>query len=79
MSNDFAVYRLADVVLMMAEAQFRNGNTAEALLTINQKINGVFHSKSCGLPDFSAAEMNLDGLLAERARIIMGRCAGETI
>jgi hypothetical protein len=68
MSNDFAVYRLADVVLMMAEAQFRNGNTAEALLTINQKFNGVSIRSRTGLPDFSAAEMNLDGLLAERAR-----------
>ena len=68
MSNDFAVYRLADVVLMMAEAHFRNGNTAEALLTINQKFNGVSIRSRTGLPDFSAAEMNLDGLLAERAR-----------
>ncbi len=68
MSNDFAVYRLADVILMKAEAQFRNGNAADALSTINQRINGVSIRSRTGLPDFTAGEMNLDGLLAERAR-----------
>ncbi len=68
MSNDFALYRLADVILMKAEAQFRNGDAAEALTTINQKINGVSIRSRANLPDFSTAEMNLDGLLAERAR-----------
>ncbi len=68
MSNDFAVFRLADVILMKAEAQFRNGNTSNALATINQKINGVSIRSRTGLSDFSAGEMNLDGLLAERAR-----------
>ena len=68
MSNDFAVFRLADIILMKAEAQFRNGDIADALATINQKINGVSIRSRTGLPDFSAAEMNLDGLLAERAR-----------
>jgi len=68
MSNDFAVYRLADVILMKAEAQFRSGDINEALITINQKINGVSIRSRAGLPDFSAAEMNPDGLLAERAR-----------
>ena len=41
MSNDFAVYRLADIILMKAEAQFRNGDAAGALITINKKYNGV--------------------------------------
>ncbi len=69
MSNDFAVFRLADIILMKAEAQFRNGDIAAALATINQKINGVSSIRSrTGLPDFSAMEMNLDGLLKERAR-----------
>ena len=68
MSNDFAVFRLADIILMKAEAQFRNGDIAAALTTINQKINGVSIRSRAGLPDFSASEMNLDGLLKERAR-----------
>ena len=67
MSNDFAVFRLADIILMKAEAQFRNGDVSDALTTINQKINGVSIRGRAGLPDFTAAEMNLDGLLKERA------------
>ncbi|HET7896574.1 MAG TPA: RagB/SusD family nutrient uptake outer membrane protein, partial [Flavisolibacter sp.] len=68
MSNDFAVYRLADIVLMKAEAQFRNGDAAAALTTVNQKTDGVSIRSRAGMPDFSAGEMNLDGLLAERER-----------
>jgi hypothetical protein len=67
MSNDFAVIRLADVILMKAEAQFRNGSIASAVATINQQINGVSIRSRAGLPDFSAAEMTADGLLKERA------------
>lgn len=68
MSNDFSLFRLADIILMKAEAQFRSGDAAGALTTLNQKVSGVSIRSRTGLPDFSAAEMNLDGLLAERAR-----------
>jgi len=67
MSNDFAVFRLADIILMKAEAQYMNGSVSNALSTINQKINGVSIRSRAGLPDFTAAEMNPDGLLKERA------------
>jgi starch-binding outer membrane protein, SusD/RagB family len=36
MSNDYAVFRYADVLLMKAEALWRKGNTAEALILVNQ-------------------------------------------
>ncbi len=36
MSNDYAVFRYADVLLMKAEALFRKGSTAEALTLVNQ-------------------------------------------
>jgi hypothetical protein len=68
MSNDFAVYRLADIILMKAEAQYRLDDVAGALATINQKIGGVSIRSRAGLPDFSLSELNPDGLLAERAR-----------
>jgi hypothetical protein len=32
MSNDFVVFRLADIVLSLAEAKYRQGETAEALV-----------------------------------------------
>ena len=68
MSNDFAVYRLADIILMKAEAQLRNGDNAAALVTINQKFGGVSIRSRTGLPDFPGIQMNLEGILAERAR-----------
>lgn len=68
MSNDFAVFRLADIILMKSEAQVRSGDLAGALKTINQKLNGVSLRSRAGLPDFTAAEMSLENLLAERAR-----------
>ena len=36
MSNDYAVFRYADVLLMKAEALFRKGSTAQALTLVNQ-------------------------------------------
>ncbi|MEN8228187.1 MAG: RagB/SusD family nutrient uptake outer membrane protein [Bacteroidota bacterium] len=36
MSNDYAVFRYADVLLMKAEALFRQGNAGEALTLVNQ-------------------------------------------
>lgn len=68
MSNDFSIFRLADIVMMKTEAQYRNGNTATALATINQKINGVSIRSRAGQADFRQSDLNLEGLLAERAR-----------
>jgi starch-binding outer membrane protein, SusD/RagB family len=36
MSNDYGVFRYADVLLMKAEALFRKGNTTDALTLVNQ-------------------------------------------
>ncbi len=36
MSNDYAVFRYGDVLLMKAEALWRNGNTPAALVLVNQ-------------------------------------------
>ena len=68
MSNDFAVYRLADIILMKAEAQLRNGNSNGALQTLNRKYPDVSLHSRVGLPDFTLSAMNLDSLLAERGR-----------
>lgn len=67
MSNDFAVVRLADIILMKAEAQLMDGNLPDALATINQKINRISIRNRANLPDFTAAEMTPDSLLKERA------------
>ena len=68
MNNDYQLFRLADIVLMKMEAQFNLGDYADALNTINQPINGVSLRSRANMPDFTMAELNADGILAERAR-----------
>ncbi len=54
MSNDYAVFRYADVLLMKAEALWRKGQDAEALILVNQ-----IRSRA-GVPDLTS----LDGALS---------------
>ena len=68
MSNDYQLFRLADVILMKAEAQFRLADNAGALVTINNQYGTVSIRSRANMPDFTAAEVNPDGILAERAR-----------
>jgi hypothetical protein len=61
LSNDFAIFRYADVLLMRAEALFRLGQTTgEALELVNQV------RRRAGVADFTV--LNADNLLAERGR-----------
>jgi hypothetical protein len=68
MSNDFAIFRLADIILMKAEAQYRLGNISGALATLNKKYNDVSIRSRVHLPDFKDSDINPDGFLKERAR-----------
>ena len=69
MSNDYQLFRLADIILMKTEAQFNLGDNAGALNTINQKTYGGVSIRSrANMPDFTMAELTTDGILAERAR-----------
>ena len=54
MSNDYAIFRYADVLLMKAEALWRKGQNAEALILVNQIRNRA------GVPDLAS----LDGPLS---------------
>ena len=63
--SDFPIYRYADVLLMKAEARMRqNGGVADdvALACVNE-----VHQRA-GLPKYTAAQLTLDELLAERGR-----------
>lgn len=60
MSNDFLIYRISDVYLMRAEANFRLGNAGDALADVN-----LIRSQR-GVSDFS--EVTAENLLAERGR-----------
>ena len=53
---------------MKAESEYRNGDAGGALTTINSRFDGISIRSRTGLPDFTGSEMNLDGLLNERAR-----------
>lgn len=59
-SNDYVVFRLADALLMKAEASFRLGNTADALVEINK-----VRTRSGVAPMTTLTEADI---LAERGR-----------
>jgi hypothetical protein len=59
--NDFVIFRLGDVYLMRAEAQWQLGQKAEAAADIN------FIRALRNVPDFDAT-LTLDDILAERGR-----------
>ena len=58
--NDFAWFRLAEILLIKAEAQFELGNSAGALLILNQLRQRVFE------PDEPLLTVNRDVILQER-------------
>ncbi|MFK7947031.1 MAG: RagB/SusD family nutrient uptake outer membrane protein [Saprospiraceae bacterium] len=60
LNNDFVLFRLAEVILNAAEAQYRLGNTANALALVNQVRSRA------SLADF--ASLDDASLLAERGR-----------
>ena len=69
MGNDLAVYRLADILLLKAEAIMRkNGGVAtqEAVNLVNQVRTRAFDDPALHL--YTTASLTLDELLAERAR-----------
>jgi starch-binding outer membrane protein, SusD/RagB family len=61
MSNDFVVFRLSDVILSLAEARFRLGQTSEALALVNQ-----IRARAGNLDPFTT--LTDENLLAERGR-----------
>lgn len=61
MSNDFVVFRLSDVILSLAEARFRLGQTSEALALVNQ-----IRARAGNLDPFTT--LTEENLFAERGR-----------
>jgi hypothetical protein len=59
-SNDFPIFRYADLLLMRAEILLRQGNAGDALTLVNQV------RARAGVADFT--ELTFDNLLEERAR-----------
>jgi hypothetical protein len=53
--NDFTWFRLAEMLMIKAEAQNELGLTAAAIATMNQTINGVTIRSRVNMPPFAAA------------------------
>jgi hypothetical protein len=62
MSNDYVVYRYADILMMKGEALVRQGNSGAAVPLFNEVRNRT------GLSDYVAADLTLDEIYAERGR-----------
>ncbi|NBA88107.1 RagB/SusD family nutrient uptake outer membrane protein [Emticicia sp. CRIBPO] len=71
-SRDYFVFRLADVYLMLAEAQMKAGNMAEATAAINvvRQRAGWPGKKDAML--ITPEQMNMEFLMQERARELAG-------
>lgn len=66
MIKDFMMMRLGETYLLLAEAQFKQGNTGGAATTIN-----VLRTRA-GAPQVTSGQMTLDFILDERARELIG-------
>ena len=75
---DFAVFRLADVILMKAEAQLGNGDAAGAQATLNQQYGTVSLHSRANLPDFSLADITLDNILRDAPAKRLGKVTAAT-
>ena len=62
MSNDFVIYRYADVLMMEGEALVRMGKATEALPLFNEV------RRRAGVAEYTASQLTLDEILAERWR-----------
>jgi hypothetical protein len=62
MSNDYVVYRYADILMMKGEALVRQGNAGLAVPLFNEV------RQRTGLPDYVVADLTLDEIYAERGR-----------
>ncbi|MBC8082779.1 MAG: RagB/SusD family nutrient uptake outer membrane protein, partial [Hymenobacter sp.] len=71
-ARDAYVIRLADVYLMAAEANFKLGNTAQAVTQINTVRRRAAIPGQETQMEITAADLSLDFILDERARELAG-------
>ncbi len=64
-STDFPIFRFADAIMMRAEANFRLGNTADAVADINTIRTRAYGDNSGNI---TAAQLNAQFILDERGR-----------
>jgi hypothetical protein len=71
-SRDYLAFRLADTYLILAEAQFKLGKTADAVTAINMvRRRAAFPGKESAM-EITAADMTMDMIMEERGRELLG-------
>lgn len=71
-SRDFLVFRISEAYLIAAEALMMTGNTAEALTYVNAVRTRAAKPGSQAAMQVTAAQLNIDFILDERAREFLG-------
>lgn len=71
-SRDYLAFRLAETYLILAEAQFYQGKSADAAASINKvRVRAAWPGKEAAMA-ISTGDVNLDLIMAERARELAG-------
>jgi hypothetical protein len=70
--RDYIAFRLADTYLMLAEAQFMNGQIDEAVTNINMVRRRAAWPGMESAMEITAAEMNMELFIEERERELIG-------
>ncbi|GAB3991656.1 hypothetical protein GCM10028807_22250 [Spirosoma daeguense] len=71
-SRDFLVFRLAETYLILAEAQLKQGKTAEAVTAINMVRRRAANPGKETAMEITTAQMDMEMLMQERARELAG-------
>lgn len=71
-SRDYLAFRLAETYLILAEAQFKQAKTAEAVAAINAvRRRAAFSGKETAM-EITVAQMDMEMIMQERARELAG-------
>lgn len=71
-SRDYLAFRLAETYLILAEAQFKQGKTTEALAAINTvRRRAAWPGKETAM-EITAAQLDMEMIMQERARELAG-------
>ncbi|WP_025762160.1 RagB/SusD family nutrient uptake outer membrane protein [Dyadobacter tibetensis] len=71
-TRDYIVYRLAETYLVLAEAQLKQGKTAEALANVNIVRRRAAWAGKAAEMEVKAADFNMEFLMKERERELLG-------
>ncbi|MEZ0538972.1 RagB/SusD family nutrient uptake outer membrane protein [Fibrella arboris] len=71
-SRDYLAFRLAETYLILAEAQFKQGKTAEAVAAINAVRRRAANAGKESAMEITAAQLDMEMIMQERAREMAG-------